>query len=111
MNETYSPGDAAVDERPLVDQPLPEAPATARLMNAGGQMVQAVASGMAEVTGNIVGTIAGALAAPLTAAAATAHEDAPEAEEEAQQRDTQASASEADGAAESQGAVADGSAD
>lgn len=97
MNDPYSNEDVAVDERPLVDQPMPEAPATAGLVDASGQMVQAMATGMAKIAGNIAGTIAGAMAAPLTAAAATAHDgEAPQAEDEARQDDTQATASQTD---------------
>ena len=93
---------AAIDpDITFVDQPLPEPPATVRMVGASGQMVQAVATGMAEIAGNIAGTIAGAMAAPLTAAAATAHVDASEAVNEP--RDS-------DDAAGPQGVIADGSA-
>lgn len=96
MNDPYSNEDVAVDERPLVDQPMPEAPATAGLVDASGQMVQAMATGMAKIAGNIAGTIAGAMAAPLTAAAAAHDGEAPQAEDEARQDDTQATASQTD---------------
>ncbi|MCE4555931.1 hypothetical protein [Pelomonas cellulosilytica] len=51
------------------------------LTDAGGQVMQVIATGMAEVAGGLAGAIAGALAAPLTLAATHAAPDEPDADE------------------------------